>query len=191
MKCSEEIQLVQAAQSGDNTAFAELVRRYRTAVYATAYIHLRDHNEAEDITQDAILTAYEKLNQLRDPDKIGGWLCAITARKAKRQRTMNGHRLKKLQVVAEENPASNEYDIWSALESGELDRAVRGFVAELSTLHREAIELYYFQGYTTTEIAKFLDVPAGTVKRRLYDAREKLKVALSEAAIASDLMRRL
>jgi RNA polymerase sigma factor (sigma-70 family) len=89
--------------------------------------------------------------------------------------------------MAEEQKASTEYDIWKALEAGELRRAVRGLVAELSQLHREAIELYYFQGYTVVEIAKFLDTPVGTVKRRLHDARKRLKDALSSSGAVRQL----
>jgi RNA polymerase sigma factor (sigma-70 family) len=180
MEYTGETQLVVKAQNGDSTAFAELVRRYRTAAYAAAYLHLRDHNEAEDVTQDALLTAYEKIANLTQPSKFGAWLCAIAARKAKRSRTRKRKRLEGLQAIVEERKISSEYHIWEALEAGEMRRVVRGLVAELSQLHREAIELYYFQGYTVVEIAKFLDVPVGTVKRRLYDARERLKGVLSE-----------
>ena len=180
MENAQEIQLVVDAQNGDRAALAELLRRYRTAAYAAAYVHLRDHSEAEDVTQDALLTACQKIASLKQPDKFGAWLYAISARKAKRLRARNGKRQKDLQEIAEEDVTGSEYDIWGALEAGELHRAVRGFVAELSRLHREAIQLYYFQGYTIAEIAKFLDVPVGTVKRRLYDAREKLKSVLSE-----------
>ena len=180
MECTEETQLVMKAQKGDRTAFAELVRRYRTAAYAAAYMHLRDHDEAEDVTQDALLTAYERIASLAQPCKFGAWLCVIAARKAKRGRTRRGKRLEGLQAIAEGQAIGSEYDIWEALEAGELHRAVRGLVAELSQLHCEAIELYYFQGYTVVEIAKFLDVPVGTVKRRLYDARGRLRTVLSE-----------
>ena len=178
MELTEELQLVLKAQAGDGTAFAELIRRYRTAAYAAAYMHLRDHSEAEDTAQDALLTAYEKISSLNQPDKFGAWLCTIAARKAKRRRAKNGKRQEDLQSMAKE--MSSEYDIWAALEAGELRRAVRGFMSELSRLNHEAIELYYFQGYTIMEIAKFLDVPVGTVKRRLHDAREKLKSVLPE-----------
>ena len=68
-----EAQLIAKAQNGDSTAFAELTRRYRAAAYAAAYIHLRDHSEAEDVTQDALLTAYEKIGSLNHPEKFGTW----------------------------------------------------------------------------------------------------------------------
>ena len=91
-----------------------------------------------------------------------------------------------LQTIAQWQATGSEYDIWDALEAGELSRAVRGLVAELSQLHREAIELYYFQGYTVAEIAKFLDVPVGTIKRRLHDERERLKNVLPEGIMSNE-----
>ena len=178
MKCTEETQLVMNAQKGDSMAFAELARRYRSAAYAAAYLHLRDHNDAEDVAQDALLTAYEKIIDLKQPCKFGAWLCSIAARKASRR--WKSMAREQEQTILGERSVSSEYDVWDALEAGELRRATIGLVQELSKLHREAIELYYFQGYTVVEIAKFLDVPPGTVKRRLHDAREKLKAALSE-----------
>ena len=188
MRCAEETQLVAKAQKGDSMAFAELVRRYRTAAYAAAYVHLRDHDEAEDIVQDALLTAYEKIACLKQSCKFGSWLCSIAARKATRRRTRKKRAYEGLQAMVAERTAHSEYDVWDALETGELHRAMRGLVAELSELHREAIELYYFQGYSIPEIAKFLDAPVGTVKRRLHDARERLKGALSQCQLNSPLM---
>ncbi len=178
MKSSEETQLVMNAQKGDGMAFAELARRYRSVAYGAAYVHLRDHDEAEDVAQDALLTAYQKIIDLKQPSKFGAWLCSIAARKASRR--WKSRAREREQNISDERPVSSEYDVWDALEAGELRRATIGLVQELSQLHREAIELYYFQGYTVPEIAKFLDVPPGTVKRRLHDARERLKAALSE-----------
>ena len=186
MQHIDETQLVIKAQKGDRTAFADLARRYRTAAYVAAYARLRDHSEAEDVAQEALLTAYETITSLRQPCKFGAWLCTIAARKASRRGTRRKKRLEGLQAIAEEQATGSEYDIWDALEAGELSRAVRGLVAELSQLHREAIELYYFQGYTVAEIAKFLDVPVGTVKRRLHDARERLKNVLPEDIMSKE-----
>jgi len=77
MKSSDEAQLVTEAKQGNQVAFAELAYRYRTAAYAAAYIRLRDHHDAEDVAQDALLTAYEKISNLVDPHKFGAWLCSL------------------------------------------------------------------------------------------------------------------
>ncbi|MFQ6039210.1 MAG: RNA polymerase sigma factor [Candidatus Poribacteria bacterium] len=180
MKYSDEAQLVAEAQKGNQIAFAELAYRYRTAAYAAAYIRLRDHHDAEDVAQDALLTAYEKISNLVDPRKFRAWLCAIAARKATRRRTQKEKEAQHLQVAAERSMMKSEPDIWEALAEGELHEALHILILELSQVHREAIELYYLQGYSIAEIAKFLDVPIGTVKRRLFDARQKLKAQLCE-----------
>jgi len=180
MKYSDEAQLVAEAQKGNQIAFAELAYRYRTAAYAAAYIRLRNHHDAEDVAQDALLTAYEKLSNLVDQRKFGAWLCAIAARKATRRWTQKEKESQRLQVVAEQSMLQDEQEIWEALAEGELHKALRILIAELSQVNREAIELYYLQGYSVAEIAKFLDVPVGTIKRRLFDARQKLKTQLCE-----------
>jgi len=180
MKYSDEAQLVAEVKQGDQVAFAELAYRYRTAAYAAAYIRLRDHHDAEDVAQDALLTAYEKISNLVDPHKFGAWLCAIAARKATRRRTQKEKEVQQLQVVAERSMLKGEQDMWEALSKGDLHEALRILILELSQVHRESIELYYLQGYSIAEIAKFLDVPIGTVKRRLFDARQKLKIQLCE-----------
>lgn len=180
MKYSDEAQLVTEAKQGNQVAFAELAYRYRTAAYAAAYVRLRDHHDAEDVAQDALLTAYEKISNLVDPRKFGAWLCAIAARKATRRRTQNEREVRHLQIVAERSMLKGEQDVWEALSKGDLHEALRILILGLSQVHRESIELYYLQGYSIAEIAKFLDVPIGTVKRRLFDARQKLKIQLCE-----------
>jgi len=180
MKYADEIQLVKEAQSGSRAAFAELVCRYRTAAYAAAYVRLRNHHDAEDIAQEAFLTAYEKISTLIYPEKFGAWLCAIASRKAMRRRSKKANEAKRLETIAEQNRLTEEGDMWESLAAGELRKVVHALIANLSRIHREAIELYYLQGYSVEEVAKFLDVPQGTVKRRLFDARQKLKHQLSE-----------
>ena len=180
MKFSDEVQLVAEAQQGNQIAFAELASRYRVAAYAAAYVRLRNHHDAEDIAQDALFTAYEKISKLADPRKFGAWLCAIATRKAMRRRTQKDREVQHLQVIAEQNRMNSEEEVWEALAAGELRDALHALIGSLSQVHREAIELYYLQGYSIAEIAKFLDVPIGTIKRRLFDARQKLKNQLCE-----------
>lgn len=181
MDYTEEEQLVIDAQKADRLAFSELVRRYRTAAYAAAYRHLRNHDEAEDITQEALLTAYENIAKLRQPSRFSAWLCAISARKAMKRIAKKDKSPEVSEARAEEQIISSEYEVWKALDAGEINKVIHGLVTELSRIHREAIELYYFQGYTVSEIARFLDVPSGTVKRRLFDARERLRLIIPEA----------
>jgi len=175
---TEDGYIIRKCLNGDSEAFGFLVDKYRESVYAFAYSRLRSFDDAEDVAQDALLTAYEKITDLKQPSRFGAWLCSIAARKASRRWKSKAREQER--NVLDERPVSSEYDVWDALEAGELRRAATGLIQELSQLHREAIELYYFQGYTVAEIAKFLDVPPGTVKRRLHDARERLKAALSE-----------
>ena len=75
-------ELVRRAQAGDRDAFGALVERYERSVFATALRRLRDYSEAEELTQDVLLQAFTKLDQLRVPEAFGGWLRSITVRMA-------------------------------------------------------------------------------------------------------------
>jgi len=74
----EDARLVQATRGGDREAFAQLVRRYRDAVYGAAYHRVGDFSVAEDLTQDALIQAYVRLGELRDPGRFASWLFAVT-----------------------------------------------------------------------------------------------------------------
>src|SRR5689334_20075721 len=75
-------ELVRAAQDGDREAFGVLVERYQQAVYHTALRQVRDHGEAQELTQEVFVQALRKIGQLRTPECFGGWLRSITKRLA-------------------------------------------------------------------------------------------------------------
>ena len=77
-----EISLVLAAQQGDREAFGQLVQRYERSVYATAYRRLNNHAEAQEVCQEVLVKAMEKIGQLRSAECFGGWLRSMTGRMA-------------------------------------------------------------------------------------------------------------
>lgn len=76
---SDEARLVRRASGGDSEAFAELVRRYRDAVYGYCYHRMGSFEDARDLAQDAFVRAFTCLDQLRDPERFGGWVRRIAA----------------------------------------------------------------------------------------------------------------
>lgn len=70
--------LVLAAQAGDREAFGELARRYERSVYATALRRLGNHAEAQEVCQEVLVRAMQKISQLREPEAFGGWLQSVT-----------------------------------------------------------------------------------------------------------------
>jgi RNA polymerase sigma-70 factor, ECF subfamily len=140
-----------------HAAFAELVRRFEEAAFAWALQRTHDPEEARDVCQEAFLAAWVKLRQLREPAAFAGWLRRIIARLAVRQQSCRA-----------------ATPLAATSHSGD-------FIQPL--LEREVV-LHYYLGYTLDEIAKILDVPRGTVGKRLHTARIKIRRALPRSVRA-------
>ena len=90
MSWDEIIPLVEQAQAGDRAAYGELVRRFEPTVYAVALTRLRNPAEAQELTQEVFIHSMRKLDQLRDPQCLAGWLRQITVRMALNRLTRRG-----------------------------------------------------------------------------------------------------
>ena len=78
---NDDVELIQRVLAGDETAFAELVNKYQKPVHALAWRKIGDFHIAEDITQDAFLKVYQRLDTLKDPNQFSGWLYVIATRR--------------------------------------------------------------------------------------------------------------
>ncbi len=147
--------------------FADLVLTYQQSMYRFALGIVRNKQDAEDALSAAIMKAYEHLASLRDQDKFKPWIMTIIANEAKNMLSKNS-RLQLVNDVAVfiEEAEENRNDVWDS-------------VMELGEQHRQIVILYYYDGFSTREIARILKVPEGTVKSRLSRARESLKELLS------------
>lgn len=124
------------------------------------------------------MIAFAQLQDLRDVDAFPGWLRTLTRTAAFRQQ-----RRKRPDTTSEPEVAAEQAD---AIVAGELREAVHAAVRELSVAQQQVIERHYLRGEKIEEIAGALGLPPGTVKRRLHDAREKLRSRLSGFGPASD-----
>jgi len=162
--------LIRRTLEGDTDAFGHLVDRYKDAVYGAAYARVGDFHDAQDVAQEAFIQAYRKLSELREPDRFASWLYAIAVNVARDHL----RRRREAQPIHEATPAP-------ALGSGDeharraLHRRIQQALTALSEIHRETVTLYYINGYTCDEVGGFLNVPSGTIKRRLSDARRQLR----------------
>jgi RNA polymerase sigma-70 factor (ECF subfamily) len=132
---------------------------------------LHDDNDAEDATGEAILKAYENLGSLRSFKSFKPWIMKIVLRQAytlagRRQRIVYMEDLEIGETEAEENTADDKRELWRVVHL-------------LEEQFRLTTVLYYYEDMSIKEIAKTLDLPAGTVKSRLARAREKLKGLLT------------
>ena len=162
--------LIRQTLDGDTDAFGHLVDRYKDAVYGAAYARLGNFQDAQDIAQDAFIRAYRRLASLKSPDRFAGWLYAIACR------LCQDHRRARREILLPDDGASTiPHDPSEEHDRRALHRRIQRAVAALSEIHRETVTLYYINGYTSGEVGQFLNVPVGTVKRRLSDARKQLK----------------
>ncbi len=165
--------IVAAAQRGDMDAFTELVRRYQDLAFAAAYARLRDTHLAQDVAQEAFLQAHRDLPMLREPAAFPHWLRRIVAKYA--DRVVRGRKLPTVPLdeafsVKDEHPEPN-----SLAEAHELSDLVISEVARLSERERIVIALYYTADRSLADVAAFLGVPTSTIKKRLFDARRRMK----------------
>ncbi|MCA9270934.1 MAG: sigma-70 family RNA polymerase sigma factor [Planctomycetales bacterium] len=165
--------LVRRAQAGDGDAFGALVERFERVVFAIALRRLRDYSEAEELTQDVLLQAFTKLDQLRDAACFGGWLRSITVRMAINRaiRRPNDVAVEPEVLAATVSDGREPVD---RLLDRERQSEVRAGLARLRRMDRETLEAFYFGGQSLIEMADRFDAPVGTIKRRLHVARKRL-----------------
>jgi RNA polymerase sigma-70 factor (ECF subfamily) len=168
----DDVALVAAALSDGPEAFGPIIERYQDAVFAVALARLRNFHDAEDIAQEVFIDAFERLDRLKDPSRLGTWLRSIAIHKCidhLRQR----REVIDVDKIAEqlEDPSTPHTE----MEQQELRNLVMAAIGRLSKVQRETTTLFYINGYSQEEVARIQEVPIGTVKRRLHDAREKLK----------------
>ena len=168
-------------------AFGELVTMHHRLVFRTALAALGSHEEAEDASQDAFITAWQKLAGFRGEATFRTWLLTIVWRKAlDRRRSM---RLRWSRV--ERTWPDDALDPIERLEAPEpnpeshavtrdLTRRVRAEIAQLAPKLRDTLLLAATGEYRYEEIAVMLDIPLGTVKWRVAEARRKLQSRLAE-----------
>ncbi|MBO0791474.1 MAG: sigma-70 family RNA polymerase sigma factor [Ktedonobacteraceae bacterium] len=174
-------QLVEAAQSGDREAYDALIQRFQQMAYATAYRHLGDHHQAQDLVQEAVIEAFVHLPQLKEPAAFPGWFRQIVFRQCTRVLRQAAPPCTSLEVVSDGLFAeSNPEDI---AMRGEVQAYVRSAIASLPQHERLVTELFYGCRYSYNEVSASLKIPLTTVKKRLHSARQRLKVQLQEALL--------
>ena len=165
--------LVLAAQTGDAAAFDRLAARWHPRILRHARRLTRDADAAADIAQDTWMAVVRGLGRLRDPSCFGPWALRIAGRRAA---DWIGCR-----VQARARAAQAEDAPAAALPDTDDDERVPRLRAAFRTLDasdRLLVTLYYADGYSVAETAIILGVPAGTVKSRLFHARERLRDGL-------------
>ncbi len=173
MEKNSDEKLIRAAQAGDVSAFNDLVRRCRTGIVSELTCLMGNIHDAEDVAQEAFLRSFLKLSTLRSPYSFGGWVRQI-ARNIARNRLCRDRRF----VVLDEHHVIDDYSIAADLGSDDTDSQTEPALIALSRLSsklRETARLTYLSSYSQKQVARRLRIPVGSVKRRLWESRAKMK----------------
>ena len=165
-------QLVTAAQRGDREAIGRLFEQFQRAVYAIAFRRLGDHAEAQEVCQEVFIQAMRKIGQLRDPRCFAGWLRSMASRMSL-NRAVRGPRMPIIPEALDVVCPGQQTPLGDVLEE-ESRAQVHSGLDRLSTLDRETLVAFYFDGRTLIEMADQFRTPVGTIKRRLHVARKRL-----------------
>jgi RNA polymerase sigma-70 factor, ECF subfamily len=165
--------LVQAAQHGDREAFAILARTHGDRLYAIAQRILRDAGLAEDALQQALISAWRELPNLRDPDRFVAWATKLLIHECYAEARRRSRQTASIRVLPVDGPAGFD-DIAALADRDQLERAFR----RLPDDQRAVLVLHHYLGLEPTEIAQTLGVPAGTVRSRLHYAHRAMRAAL-------------
>jgi RNA polymerase sigma-70 factor (ECF subfamily) len=164
--------VVVQAMAGDHEAFSQLARLTIRKLYAVARLILRDADQAEDATQEALFVAWRDLSALRDPDRFEAWLHRLLVRECYRAARRDRRRIEienRLPALSDEGDPGQSTAIRDELQ--------RGFT-RLSIELRTALVLHHYLGYSFPEIGVVLGIPVGTAKSRVHRATRLMRVAL-------------
>lgn len=169
--------LVTLTLAGNHDAYEELVKRYRKAVLSSAMTVTRNSYMAEDASQDAFVTAWMKLDTLKDHEKFGAWVCKIAKNCAKSMVS----RFKEYIYFDTLETESLDHKVYpeDIVISNEENKLLKDGMKRLPKKVRTVLHLHYFEGLSIAEIAERMTISTGTVKWHLHDGRQKLRKDLS------------
>jgi len=166
-------ELVTAAQLGESEAFGELASRFERMVYLVCWQRLRDHAEAQEVAQEVLIRAFEKLHQLKEPKAFPGWLRSIAARQSINRCT------RRPPTIAVEPHTIDRADVrhaapFESLLAKERKSQLHEGLGRLANLDRSTLIAFYLNGRSLREMSDDFAAPVGTIKRRLHVARKRL-----------------
>jgi RNA polymerase sigma-70 factor, ECF subfamily len=186
-----DAEIVSLCQKGNLNAFETLVERHQKKMFNVAYRMTGDYDEAGEIVQDAFLSAYRSIKRFRGEARFSTWLTGIVinhgrnrlkqiaARSRYESQTVDDPlETEEGRIIGE--PRSGEMPIVEQLERKEVQEKVQECINTLEREYREVIVLRDIQGFSYEEIRDILNIPHGTVKSRLFRARDALRGSLKK-----------
>lgn len=166
-------ELVIAARAGDNDAFGALASRFERMVYFVCLGRLRDHAEAQEVSQEVLIKAFEKLHQLQEPAAFPGWLRSIAVRQSINRSTRRPPSIAVEPHTIDRADTRHEAPVDSLL-AREREEQLHDGLDRLASLDRSTLVAFYLNGQSLLEMSDDFAAPVGTIKRRLHVARKRL-----------------
>jgi RNA polymerase sigma-70 factor (ECF subfamily) len=173
----ETAALVLRARRGEADAFAALVRAYLRPAYAVALATVGRPSDAEDVAQDAILRAFERLDTCREPEKFVGWLLQIVRNHGK-----NWLDRRRLRDVSADGLVPDQAQQSTPVEGAAMRAPLLRALDELLPVRREILLLHDLEDWTHPEIAAALQISEVLSRQHLFLARRELRTMLGERA---------
>lgn len=187
-EAAADLKLVREALSGDLEAYDALVRKYQERVYRTIYHMTANHEDANDLAQETFIKAFRALGSFKGGSSFYTWVYRIAVNKTINFLQQRGHR-QGMSLNALDSDAENDPDLVSLISNqtprraaalAELQKKLNEAMARLSHDHRMVVTLSDIQGLPHEEIARIMDCNIGTVRSRLFYARQQLQGMLSD-----------
>jgi RNA polymerase sigma factor (sigma-70 family) len=182
-----DFELIRDAKAGSVKAYDELINKYRAAVYNLVFRMVRNQHEAEDLMQEAFIKVYNSLNSFNEEYAFSTWLFKIATNNC-----IDYFRKRKLQTLSLDKPikykdsemqheyADPELDAEKTLIAKERSKLIQEAINALPKKYYVAIDLRHREEKSYEEIAEILKLPLGTVKARIFRAREMLNKTLKD-----------
>ena len=175
----EDMEFVLLCQKGNGDAFEVLVERHQKKMFNIAYRITGDYEDAGEVTQEAFFSAFKAINKFRGEAKFSTWLTGITINHAKNRIKQKASR-SRFEVEPVDDPVSHEIPVIERLEQKEVQKKIQECINSLDGEYREVLVLRDIEGFSYEEIHDILKIPDGTVKSRLFRARDALKNCLEK-----------
>jgi RNA polymerase sigma-70 factor (ECF subfamily) len=185
---NDEPLLIERARDGDLQAYDELIRRHQERIYGTVYHMTSNHEDANDLTQETFIKAFQALKSFKGGSTFYTWIYRIAVNKTinflKQRKNRTAMSLNDLDFNAENDPdlVALVSDKTPRRDAGlvELQEKLNEAMGKLSDVHRLVVTLHDVQGVPHEEIAQIMECNVGTVRSRLFYARQQLQGYLSD-----------
>jgi RNA polymerase sigma-70 factor (ECF subfamily) len=173
-------ELVARVRRGEPRAFETIVRQHLRAAYVVVLAVLRRPSDAEDVTQEALIVALERIDTLREARHFRSWLLQIT-----RNQALNWRSSRRLRDVTRDTPAEAAHDASPPDASAFRFRLLEAMTV-LGSTEREVVLLHDLEGWTHAEIAEALTISVVMSRQHLFQARRKLRTHLESPPMDVD-----